>query len=86
MVSAITRAAVIRVAVKTVCGLDEAQTMPINKANMRVNTMRMGKPYFLVVPIKHPIAQETIINKTDNIIVATVFTNIFLNVYEFIAQ
>lgn len=86
MVRAITRAAVIRVAVKTVWGLYEAQTMPINNANMRVNTMMMGKPYFLVAPIKHPIAQETTISNTDNIIMATVFTNIFLNVYEFIAQ
>lgn len=60
--------------------------MPINNANMRVNTMRMGNPYFLVVPIKHPIAQETTMSKTDNIIMAAVLTNIFLNVSEFIAQ
>lgn len=83
---AITIAAVIRVAVRTVYGFVDAQTVPINKANMMVNTIRMGKPYFLVVPIKHPIAQETTMSKTDNIIVATVLTNIFLNVSEFIAQ
>ena len=83
---AITIAAVMAVAVRTISGLVLEQMIPTKILNNRVNTSIIGSPYFCKASEKQPIKQEKAISKTETIIMAGVFTNIVLKLSDFMAH
>lgn len=60
--------------------------MPTRSAIVIVNTMKIGRPYFLIKSVQQPITQLRAINKTDKIIIIGILMKYFLKKSEFMAQ
>lgn len=78
--------AVIAAAVKTMLDLVLAQVMPTKMEKRRVNTIKIGSPYFLTTSIQQPITKLIAISSTDTIIMTGVCMKISLKDLEFIAH
>ena len=73
-------------AVATISGLETAQAIPTNKEKIKVKTIKTINPHGRNASQQHAIAKEITIKRTESTIIIGVFTKVFLNVYEFIAQ
>lgn len=86
MVKATTTMAVIAVAVKTISGFVNEQIIPIKSAKISVKIITMGNANLLKKSLQHPITIDMANNRTERMMTETVFPNIFLNDYDFMAQ
>lgn len=78
--------AVIPAAVSTISDLAREHVIPTKIENSKVNTMRIGSPYFLTTSMQQPITQLIAIRSTETMINMGVLTNILVKDCEFIAH
>lgn len=71
---------------RTNLGYVIAQIIPTSNPRIRVKVIKTPNPYLRELERVHAAAIETIIKRTDKMIIAELLTNIFWNVEEFIAH